>query len=399
MAFRDTLICRGDAVQLKASGSGGTFTWSPNTEIDNVNTATPTVNPSTTRTYKVEIDDSGCKNTDSVRVRVVNSVTLQARSDTTICQTDLVQLNAITDALKFEWSPAATVSNPNIVNPTAKPLSTTTYQLRGIIGSCSATDDVTINVVPYPVVNAGPDTTICFGTTAQLNGSMVANSFTWSPASSLNNPNTLNPIASPPGTTSYILTVTDVLGCPKPVRDTVVVKVLPKINAFAGSDTAVIVGQPLQFSASGGVGYTWSPATSLNNPNIKNPIGTYTGEFDNITYRVLVSDEAGCIDSAFVNVRVFKTDPRIFVPTAFTPNGDGKNDVVRPIAVGITKIEYFRVYNRWGQLVFSTTTNGHGWDGRIKGKEQGTNTFVWMVKGIDFTGKVFFSKGTVTLIR
>ena len=105
------------------------------------------------------------------------------------------------------------------------------------------------------------------------------------------------------------------------------------------------------------------------------------------------------MDSAFITVKVFKTNPQIFVPTAFTPNRDGKNDVIRPIPVGISKIEYFRVFNRWGQMVFNTTVNGEGWDGKISGKDQGTNVFVWIVQGIDYTGKVVTAKGTVTLIR
>jgi gliding motility-associated-like protein len=114
---------------------------------------------------------------------------------------------------------------------------------------------------------------------------------------------------------------------------------------------------------------------------------------------VIVVDENNCTDSAFVTVKIFKTNPQVFVPSAFTPNNDGKNDVFRPIAVGILNIEYFRVFNRWGELVFSTTTNGKGWDGKIGGKEQASGTFVWVVKGVDYTGKSVFAKGTVTLIR
>ena len=76
-----------------------------------------------------------------------------------------------------------------------------------------------------------------------------------------------------------------------------------------------------------------------------------------------------------------------------------KNDVFRPIAAGIAKIEYFRVFNRWGQLVFSTSINGQGWDGKIGGKDQSTNTYVWIVKAIDYLGRPYFRKGTVTLIR
>jgi gliding motility-associated-like protein len=173
---------------------------------------------------------------------------------------------------------------------------------------------------------------------------------------------------------------------------------LPKINASAGNDTAIIVGQPLQLQASGGEFYLWSPSTGLSSVNISNPVMIVSGEIEKIRYRVIVSDPY-CSDSAFINVKVFKTNPQVFVPTAFTPNGDGLNDLVRPIAVGIKNIEYFSIYNRWGQLVFTTSINGHGWDGRISGKMQGSNTFVWLVKAIDYLNRPYFQKGTVTLIR
>jgi len=137
----------------------------------------------------------------------------------------------------------------------------------------------------------------------------------------------------------------------------------------------------------------------LDNVTIPDPVALYDGSIDSIRYRVLVSDEQNCFDSASILVKIFKTNPQIFVPTAFTPNGDGVNDLFRPIGVGIKSIEYFRVYNRWGQLVFSTTINGHGWDGNIGGKPQSTNTYVWIVKGIDYLDRPFLKKGNVTLIR
>jgi gliding motility-associated-like protein len=87
------------------------------------------------------------------------------------------------------------------------------------------------------------------------------------------------------------------------------------------------------------------------------------------------------------------------VPTGFTPNGDGLNDVVKPIAVGVKQIRYFAIYNRWGQLVFKTSINGHGWDGRIGGVLQASNVYVWMVNAVDYLDKPIFLKGTTTLIR
>lgn len=398
VAFADTLICRNDAVQLSATGTGA-FTWTPNVSITGANTATPTVTPLNSTWYYVNLDENGCLNRDSVHVRVVANVSLTAMADTTICQGDQVQLSAVSDGLSFAWTPAADLNDATIINPVATTNTTTTYTITATIGSCTATDEVVVTTVPYPVANAGADQTICYNASAQLNGSHDGNSFTWEPASYLNNPNILNPVSSPPRTTTYVLSAYDTDGCPKPGRDTVVITMMPRVRANAGRDTVVVVGQPLQFNGSGGVSYTWSPATGLSSTTIPNPIGVYTANDDSIRYKLIVADEIGCEDSAFVTVRVFKTNPTIFVPTAFTPNNDGKNDVIRPICVGIQKLNYFSIYNRWGQLVFTTTTDRHGWDGRINGQEQSSGVFVWMVSATDYLGKTIFLKGTVALIR
>ena len=398
LGFRDTLICVPDEVPLQASGVGN-FTWSPLTNIRNANTGTPTVNPATTTTYTVELNLQGCVNTDTVRVRVVRVVTTRAMNDTTICLTDPVQLNIISDGLRHQWTPAVSLNDATLQNPLATPTGTTTYQVLARIGSCTATDNVTITTVPYPKANAGNDTSICYNTSARLNGSHDGNSFSWAPITSLTNANTLSPVAFPARTTEYVLTSLDNRGCPKPGHDTVLVTVLPKIRPFAGNDTLVVVGQPVQLNAEGGVRYLWMPPTGLNNPNINNPIGIYGREIDSIRYTVRVFNEAGCYDSAFVSVKVFKTNPYVFVPSAFTPNQDGLNDVIRPIAVGVREIKYFRIYNRWGQMIFHTTVNQKGWDGKIAGVPQGSNVFVWMVSAIDYAGNPIFLKGTVTLLR
>jgi gliding motility-associated-like protein len=399
--FRDTLICNGDTLQLHGIGTGN-FSWTPNTRMFNANTPDPTVFPNVTTVYTARLDDNGCVNNDTVRVRVVNFVTLFGRPDTTICLTDSVQLGArSTNGLKFLWTPTADFTDPNILNAIAQPAAASNpYHLLARIGHCIAEADMTVYTIPYPTVNAGTDTTICYNSDAFLHGSTNSTGFSWSPTRTLTNPNSLNPIAHPPDSTAYVLTgISPLSGCPKPVRDTVIVNVLPRIFPFAGNDTAVIMNQPLQFNASGGTNYLWSPSTGLSNPNIPNPIGLYNGDYDNIRYKVLVSNASGCADSAYITVKIFKLPAQVLVPTAFTPNKDGTNDVFRPIAIGITRIQYFRVYNRWGELVFSTTVNGAGWDGKIKGKEQGTDVFVWVVKAIDYTGKDFFAKGTVALIR
>ncbi|OQP50352.1 hypothetical protein A4H97_00470 [Niastella yeongjuensis] len=398
LAFRDTLICIPDALQLRAIGNG-VFSWSPGTALVNGNTATPTVNPVTTTTYSVQLNDNGCLNSDSVQVRVVDHVTLLAMNDTTICQGDAIHLHIQSDGLQYSWTPAGQVLNATAANPDVVTTTSTNYTVTANIGSCLAKDQILVTTVPYPMADAGLDTTICFDTKAWLMGSTEAIRFVWLPAASLSNINLLNPVASPKATTAYVFSAYDNKGCPKPGYDTVVVNVLPDIDPFAGRDTAVVVNQLLQLQASGGKAYQWVPATGLSNPGIDNPTATYTAPSTGITYKVLVFNDAGCVDSAYVKVKVFQTVPTVFVPNAFTPNGDGKNDLLRPIAVGIARIGYFEIFNRWGQLIFRTSTNEHGWDGTIGGKVQPAGTYVWMVKAIDYLGAPYVQRGTIVLVR
>ncbi|HKP32749.1 MAG TPA: PKD domain-containing protein [Chitinophagaceae bacterium] len=395
LPFQDTLICSVDTLQLQATGIGN-FAWTPTYNIINETTPTPLVYPKVTTTYTVTLNDKGCVNSDTVRVRVVDFVTLGPPVDTTICLTDSAILRPVSDGLKFTWTPAATLDDPNKKNPVAIPTATTTYFVLAEIGKCSARDSVLVRTVPYPGVAAGPDDIICYEDTSQLNGSIVGTHFTWAPASSLSNPNSLTPLAFPLTNTTYILTAHDSLsGCPKPSFDTVIVTVRPKIIAFAGNDTSVVVGQPLQLHATGGMLYTWTPATFLSSDNVANPIAILN---DNMTYILRAYTPEDCEAFDTINIKVFKTNPDIFVPNAFTP-GKGRNNLFRPIPVGISEFNFFRVYNRWGQLVFSSSEPSKGWDGTIGGKPQDTGTYVWMVRGTDFTGKVVFKKGTMVLLR
>lgn len=399
LPFRDTLICVPDTLQLQANGVGS-FSWLPNYNILNPNSANPRVYPTTTTWYYVSLTENGCANRDSIQVRVTQGVLLAVNSDTTICRGDAIQLQATGNATAYNWSPPAGLSNPNISNPLATPLlPIATYQVTGSIGSCLNVKSIRIRTIPYPQASAGNDLNVCFNNPGQLQGGIVGSSFQWSPTAYLNNPTILNPIATPPRTTLYKLIAYDTLGCPKPGIDSVLVTVQPRVRANAGRDTSVVVGQPLQLNGTGGVSYTWSPATGLNNPNIFNPIGVYGVNTDSVRYKLIVRDAFGCSDSSYMTVRVFRTPASIFVPTAFTPNGDGLNDRARPICVGIKKINYFTIYNRWGQIVFTTNQDRQGWDGVYMGIPQGSAVFVWVVSAEDYNGLQYFDKGTVTLIR
>lgn len=401
LPFHDTLICDIDTLQLHASSGSisASFGWSPNINITSLTGPSPYVYPKDTLTYLVTVNDRGCINTDSVKVNVISKVMLDAGNDTTICRTDTIQLLPATNALYFKWSPATALDNPDIKNPLASPLSATQYQVIASVGKCSAVDVKKISVIPYPVANAGNDASICYGKTTQLNATMTASAFSWSPTNSLLNANTLTPTAGPQNTEQYILTVTDTLGCPKPVRDTITVNVIQKVPAFAGNDTIIVAGQPLQLNATGGILYQWSPTIGMDNPDIPNPVVNIPPGYDSVTYQVKVSTPEGCYASDDIKVVVFKTMPDIFVPTAFTPNNDGLNDVLRPKLVGMKYFDFFRVYDRWGLMVFNTSEQNQGWDGSFAGRPQMSGTYVFVARGVDYTGRVLTKKGTVVLIR
>ncbi len=393
----DTLICYIDTLQINSTGTGN-FVWTPNYMISNTNIANPLVSPDVPTTYYVRLTDAfGCYRDDSVFVDVRTGVTLNAGNDTVICQTDSIRLNPISDGLYYQWTPSTYLNFDNIKNPMAAPLTTTTYTVVSSIGKCSNTDDITITPIPYPIANAGPDRYICSGFSAQLNAS-GGTSYAWSPATFLNNTSIANPQSiKPTANIRYIVNVRENFGCPKPVKDTVWVYVEKPVVADAGPrDTTVVLGQPLQLNASGGDMYTWYSPTWLNNPNIQNPIALPEGD---ITYTVTVTTNGGCIGQDFINVKLFKVDPDLYVPTAFSPDGNGKNDILRPILLGMKTLHYFRVYNRWGKLVYSTTQQYAGWDGKLKGKGQSADTYIWMAEGVNYRGELRQKKGYTILIR
>ena len=405
LPFHDTLICTIDTLPLIAQGNG-IFSWTPLYNIINPNTATPLVYPKDTTTYVVTMLENGCTAIDSIKVNTLDFITVDAGRDTTICRSDIINLNPISYGLQYQWTPASAIlGNPNIRNPQVSPFfndearldTSVTYYVTANLGKCQDKDQVKIRAVRYPQVNAGLDDSVCYRDKIQLNATIKGSAFTWFPANSLTNGNTLTPTAAPLGTTTYTHTVSDTLGCPKPVSDNVVITVIPPVVVYAGNDTNIVASQPLQLNATGAITYAWTPATGLNNPFIGNPIATLsTGT---VVYTVRGTSGPGCFGEDQVKVVVYQTAPDIFVPSGFTPNRDGKNDILKPILVGLRGLEYFRIYNRWGQMLYTTSSVGEGWDGKIQGKEQATGTFVYMAQAVDYLGKTVFRKGTVVLIR
>ncbi|MFT3910580.1 MAG: PKD domain-containing protein [Ferruginibacter sp.] len=402
-ATNDTLICVVDGLQLNATGTG-TIHWTPNYNINNQNIAAPFVTPAHDTMYHVLLTDTyGCYNKDSVKVRVRPKTIINAGNDTSICRTEGFFLNTSGDANHFYWSPAWWLSNDTIMHPYAQPANTTTYTVIGNIGTCSDTSQVTIKVAPYPDANAGPDSIVCIGFNAQLHAT-GGSSYTWSPATYLSNPNIANPmVIHPDVSTTYTVSVTDTLGCTRAMESTVNITVIPllHVDITLPTDSVIVEGEPAPLTASGADHFlwTWSPPSLPNWLSSTNTATTIATPYDNVTYIVQGTDKYGCRGTDSIRLVVYTVDPGMYVPTAFTPDGDNLNDIIKPIMLGMKSLKYFRVYNRFGEMVYETHEQGKGWDGIYKGKKQGTATYVWMAQGETYKGQLITKKGFVVLIR
>ena len=195
------------------------------------------------------------------------------------------------------------------------------------------------------------------------------------------------------------LTAMDNTGC---VSDDVFKTIrVTQINITSINDTIVLPNIPFTLNTTLGGNFAgtptiaWAPATGLSTTTGISPVATLQ---DNITYTVTATTSGGCSANDNINIEVFKGSA-IYVPTAFTPNKDGLNDLLRPRYIGIKQLDYFRVFNRWGQVVYTTTNRNAGWDGTINGISQPAGVYVWMLKAKDVVGKAYDMKGTTLIIR
>ncbi|MFN4892796.1 MAG: gliding motility-associated C-terminal domain-containing protein [Bacteroidota bacterium] len=354
--------------------------------------------------YVVQVKDGlGCSTSFNTTVGLTNDLTVTPQVDPTICESKSVQLDLQSNALQYSWAPVTALSNPNISNPVASPVVTTQYIVTAALGRCVAYDTVVVNVNPAPIPNAGPNGFICYGQTYQLQGSGGVQ-YRWTPSTYLSSTTVANPISTPSKDVTYTLSIlADANGCASLVTDEMTIDVTPPLKLTTYPfDTIGYPGDQFQLLAvpndPDATTFVWTPSVGLSNPSIANPVVTVGAIGQDIQYRVIASTQAGCRGEGYVKVRVYK-GPDIYVPTGFTPNNDGKNDKFTPFPVGMKSYNYFRVFNRWGQVVFSTTRLNDGWDGRWGGVDQAGGTYVWMIEGLTKDNRVITKKGTVVMIR
>lgn len=386
-------------IVISASGGAGAYTYS----LDGNNFQTNNILLAGPGSYTVTVRDAnGCSvSAGTATVGLTNNLTLTPLTDpAAICEGQSVQLQVQTNATVFAWTPAASLSNASIINPLASPASTTLYTVQATLGRCSVTDDVLVTVMPAPIADAGDDVIICFGQSTQLQGSGGV-IYTWTPATSLSSTSVSNPVVlGPTQTSTYELMVTDASNCVSLRPDAVTVTVTPPIKINVSPvDTIVYAGAQVPLLASSvATAYTWTPAGALNNPNVANPVATAPSVGQTLTLQVEGRTVADCRGQAYVTIRVYQ-GPDIYIPTAFTPNGDGLNDRFMVQPVGVRQLKYFRIYNRAGRLIYSSSQLGAGWDGRFQGQDQPAGVYVWQCQGVTDDGKLVSRQGTVTLIR
>jgi len=399
-------ICQGNSLDL--TGIYNTGTNNNNWTNGGIVVVNP-VSVNSAGLYQLESSTSaGCADTALVTLAVYPTPTLVIHDPATVCFPQTADLSA---ASVTAGSAAGLVftywqdSLASVAYNNSAAATTGTWYIKGTTGiGCSAIQPVTVSSYPVQIVNAGNDVGICdrdsiATLSVTVTNTSAALTYSWEPVviggivSPAASSTIVRPAVSPQ---QYTVTVTDGFGCNYTVSDTVIVSKQPPVPAFAGNDTIAVVGLPHQLLATGGVNYTWSPGSVLNNPYVANPLATMYA--DSTLFSVIVLDITGCkgYDSVWVKAYDGIT---YYVPNAFSPNGDGINDVFRPVPVGILSTDIFRVFNRYGELVFETSQWMKGWDGTFKGRPQPAANYVWILRGKGRNGKAIEMKGNVVLVR
>lgn len=368
----------------------------------------PAINYAGAGTYTVKLvakDKAGC--IDSLSKQVVVKAIPFLRvfpRNVTLCLGQSDTLFAYhSDTLS--WSPAATLSCASCDTVIANPTITTLYFARANNSlNCPVSDSTLVTV--FQPFTASPVTNpvyVCLNDSVQINALPGGNVIAWSPTTNISNANVYNPFVSPPLNTTYSATISDSAGC---FSDTafvdVIVKSLPFVNA--GADQILPYSTLFTINPLYGnniVSYEWFPGDSLNCSicPITSGIALRSQQFT-----IKVTSDSGCVAKDDINIFIECKNANLLMPSAFTPNNDGKNDLYYPLTRGIKMVKKFTVFNRYGQAVFEKTNflpnnRALGWDGKYNGIDQNADTFVYMLETVCELGEVISRKGSFLLLR
>jgi gliding motility-associated-like protein len=399
-AGNNLAVCFGNTATLHAGGAQS-YAWTPGSSLSCTTCADPVASPSATTTYTVTgTDANGCTNDALVTVTIHPIPNIDAGEDKTLCAGSSVKLTA-TGGVNYTWSPAQNLSCTNCSSPTADPTGNATYKVVGTDAfGCSDSDEVNIVLVEKQPVSVNPDVSICEGGSAQLSAT-GGTSYIWFPAFGLSSAKDPNTMATPTSTTTYNVVIKQGECFIDTARINVAVHSLPTVDA--GPDQNSVAGNTVQLKALGTdiANYSWSPADKLNCSDCHDPIANM---LRTTTYTVSVKNQWGCEATDDVTVFVTCDANQIFVANTFTPNGDGANDRFFPQGKGITSIKRFRIFNRWGELVFEANNIplndiNYGWDGTRGMEPLKPDVFVYIINATCESGEPIEIKGDVSLVR
>src|SRR5690606_17611516 len=402
--------CAGAAFQFSnQSNLGATWLWTFG-DGDSSTAQAPTHTYAAPGTYTVTLtafDPGACNGQDSASIQVTvlpAAPLLQPLAPISICGTTdslLLVGDALGTATLWLWSSDPLFSDtlnaaPGDSTATLAPVMPGTYHVQASNPSgCTATGQVTVS---SSLAQAGisPDVSICADDTVAitLSGIDAGSTIAWSPAALvLGGQGSTQVLVSPPVPTWFVATVTSPTGCTWTDSALVDVSLMSGAGVTATVDQPVVLpGTTVQLLATPGTGvtYAWQPAAVVSNPAIAAPTAVV---HSTTTFVVTVSDGV-CSRTDSVQVRVHElvcADPDIFVPDAFTPNGDGHNDLLFVRGRHIASME-LKVFDRWGEVVFQTEDPAEGWDGSYKGKPVDPAVFVYWLTVRCVDGQEYFTK-------
>ena len=397
----DTFICKGASVQIRTAGDARySYTWTPTIGVSAANIANPLITPDTSHLYTVTAHFPGCG--DSVRhvfIDVQPIPTVFIGADKTLCYGDTVHMDMSTVSpaynYDYSWSPAGAFDDPFRLHPAYTGLASAaiTLTVKTREAQCSGTATVNYTIIPANFLTLSADTALCPGDTAHITVGGVYSSLHWINHTFISDTTSGTPIVWPLTTTTYTVIGRDVNAC----RDTasVLITIHPGALLSLPDSVTIYPGDTYAINPNGNCLYfQWFPPAGLSNPNIANPIASPAV---NTRYFVTASTEAGCSahDSIDVNVNL---DSYIDVPNAFSP-GSQPNSILKIVHTGAATVQKFRIFNRWGAEMFSTTNINEGWDGTLGGSPQPMGVYVYIVEASTPSGRHFYKQGNITLIR
>lgn len=354
----DLHICFGDSAMLQAYATSAgpiyDFQWSPTTGLSNSNIPNPYAGPSATTEYILTVWSNGCPSYgDPVTVNVHTQPTVDAGPVREICLGDSILLDAqasgdSTATYTYLWSPAASLNDPTLEDPTASPDSTTWYHViaTSSYGCGNSHDSVLVRLIPSPLAEAGPNVTLCEGLELVLQGSYSYSStdpappsevyFSWTPSSTLSDSTILQPVAQPLVSTVYYLTVRHQF-CTS--TDSVIVSVVPDLALTVSADTNITCeGDSVLLTAvagNGGASFVWSPSTGLANPTSSM---TMAAPSQTTTY-IITASQGGCVGVDSLTIEVLPIPEANYLSS--TPNG------CAPLEVSFTETSRGGVFHVW----------------------------------------------------